>query len=211
MKRTSPVFLLVAVVVSLAATTATASGSTSTEERDGAALMAAVNSEQRSCRSLSAADLDKVGEYAMGLNFASSAQHEAMNARMTTMIGADGERQAHRAMGRSYSGCAAGGTSGAAGGGMMGSESSGPGTAGGYGSFGAGMMGGSPYGPAMMRAPGAADEGLGTGSVVLIALAAALLGGVAVAVVSPRLHRRPRAGSGPDGRAEVAPRSQPAT
>ena len=210
MRRPSVTPLLVAVTLALAAgpSTAVAAGSTASEERQGAALTAAVNAGERSCRSMSPADFDKIGEYAMGLNFTSTEQHEAMNTRMAAMMGADGERQAHRAMGRSYSGCGTdgrrGGTPGA---GMMGSGSADGGTAGGYGGFGAGMMRGSAYGPGATGTAVAVETGLGTGSVVLVALAAALLGGGLVAVMAPRLRRRPRApGTGAGGGAGATAR-----
>ena len=170
--RTGAVAVLTALaLVSLAPA---ASGSTASEERQGAALAKAVNGGQRSCGSLTPADFGEIGEYAMGLNFTSTQQHEAMNGRMTEMMGADGERQAHRAMGRAYSGCAGGGDEGgAAGGGMM-------------GSYGGGMMGGTAYGPAMMGGRYGVDDGLGTSSVVLVGVLSALLGGGLVALLLRR-------------------------
>lgn len=183
---------LVAVLTVLLATGAAAApawASTASEEQQGAALVKAVNEGQRSCRSLSETELDRVGEYAMGLGFTSSAAHEAMNVRMTVMMGVRGEQQAHRAMGRSYGGCVSG-ARGASGTGMMdGRNPSGPQMMGGYG---AGMMSGSAYGPGLTRSsPVAGDDGVGTGSVVVIALAAALLGAGLFAFVTSRPHRSP--------------------
>lgn len=160
--------------------------STASEERQGAALVRAVNEGQRSCGSLSATELDRVGEYAMGLGFTSSAAHEAMNQRMTTMMGPRGEQQAHQAMGRSYSGCAAAG--GETGSGMMGSWN--PPDTQMMGGYGAGMMSSSAYGPGTTRASAIAQgDGLGIGSVVVVALAAAMLGAGLFAFVMSRLHR----------------------
>lgn len=168
------------VAVSMGWASAPAWGSTASAERQGAALTKAVNTGERSCRSLSAAELDRIGEYAMGLGFTTGAQHDAMNARMRTMIGAAGERQAHRAMGGSYSGCAANaaqdGTSGTV---MMGRYGASP-----------TMMNGSDYGPGMARSTPADDGGLGTVPGVLIALAAAVLGAGLVAFALRRLPLR---------------------
>lgn len=175
------------VALSMGSATAPAWGSTASEERQGAALTKAVNTGERSCRSLSAGDLDRIGEYAMGLGFTTGAQHDAMNARMRTMMGADGERQAHRAMGGSYSGCAANAAQDATPGtGMMGRYGASP-----------SMMGGGDYGPGMMRSTQAGDGGLGTVPVVLIAFAAAMLGAGLVTFSARRLPSRPMSSAQP--------------
>ena len=171
--------------------------STASEEQQGAALAKALNAGDRSCGSLSATDFERIGEYAMGLNFATVAQHAAMNAHMRAMIGAGGEERAHRAMGRAYAGCGtAAQRSGTYGPGMMG------------GGYGSGMMGGTAYGPGMMNrdGTGAGAARLGNarsagghhdwsaGAVVGIAvLAAALAGGLVALLVTRRGRHRPAA------------------
>ena len=190
--RSADVVRLLAVMCTAAVVggaAAPAWGTTAQDERKGAALTRAVNAGERSCRSLSPAERERVGEFAMGLRFTSSDEHEAMNARMQTMMGPGGEQQAHRAMGSAWSGCGSGERRGATGE-MPGSP--GTGMMGGDGWGGAGMMDGTAYGPGMTRAAsGAADGGLGAGAVILIGVASALLGGALVAFAAPRLRRAP--------------------
>ena len=174
--------------------------STASEEQRGAALVKALNAGDRSCSSLSADDLESVGEYAMGLNFATVAQHDAMNAHMRSMMGTRGEQLAHQAMGRAYTGC---GTS------SQRSGAYGPGMMGGYGS---GMMGGTPYGPGMMRGGASAGgagasrlanatsgnghDGWSAGAIIGVAVLGAMLAGGLVAVLVTRAGRhRPAAGA----------------
>jgi putative membrane protein len=95
-----------AALLSLVAVPAIAS--TASEEQQGAALVKAINAGQRSCSSLSADDFERIGEYAMGLNFATVAQHDAMNQHMRQMMGPVGEASAHQAMGRAYARCPGG-------------------------------------------------------------------------------------------------------
>lgn len=178
----------VALIVSSASTPAVAS--TASEERQGAALVKAVNTQARSCKSLAPADLERIGEYAMGLSFTTTAGHDVMNRRMRAMMGARGSDQAHQAMGRNFGGCGSTGQNGSSGIGMMG----------GYGSSGSGMMGGSAYGPGMMGGNGGADgqalrtsddgQGLSTPAALLLAVLAAVLGAVLFALVAPRLKGR---------------------
>jgi len=178
----------VALIMSFAS--APALGSTASEEQQGAALVKAINTKARTCESLTSADLERIGEYAMGLNFTTAAGHDAMNRRTRAMMGARGSGQAHQAMGRTYSGCGSTGQDG----------SSGAGTMGGYGSSGSGMMGGSAYGPGMMGGNGQADgqavrssddgQGVSTMTAFLLAVLAAVLGAALFALVAPRLKGR---------------------
>lgn len=75
------------------------------EEAEGASVLREVERGDRSCSQLSAADFDHVGEYAMGRALGSPALHEAMNQRMTLMMGEAGETRMHVLMGRRYAGC----------------------------------------------------------------------------------------------------------
>jgi hypothetical protein len=110
---------------------ASALASLADEQRAGQALIAQLHAGTKTCRDLSAEDFDHIGEYAMFRALGSTSLHQAMNDRMTTMLGEQRESRMHQLMGERYTGCSAG-SSGAAGyGGMMGS----------------GMMGG-PYGSA---------------------------------------------------------------
>ncbi len=170
-----------AIALSLCVAAAPAAASTGSEERQGAALVKMLNSGKRSCKSLAPADFERIGEYAMGLNFIGSDQHAAMNRRMRTMMGGQGEERAHQAMGRAFSGCVTRGQQGRLGVGAMG----------GYGSSGA-MMGVGAYGPGMMNVDGraAVRDGTRPWAVVLIALLAGGLGAALSAFISPRLRRR---------------------
>lgn len=176
-----------ALALTLCVAAAPAAASTGSEEQQGAGLVETLNSGKRSCKSVTPAEFEHIGEYAMGLNFSGAAQHAAMNQRMRTMMGGRGEERAHQAMGRAYTGCLTGGQQGASGAGAMG----------GYGSSGA-MMGGSAYGPGMMnvdRRAAAVRDGTGLGAVVLIALLAGALGAALSALILPRLTRRGPAAS----------------
>jgi hypothetical protein len=109
-----------------------------------------------------------------------------MNRRMTAMTGAAGERRMHIALGHRYSGCPGGPATGWVG--PMGSMMSG--RAG--GSFGPGIMRrgeyenrGSRQGT-MMGIGGHNDSDISAMAVVLIALAAAALGGGLVALLQSR-------------------------
>lgn len=169
----------VALTVCFAAAPALAS--TASEEQQGAALVKALNTGKSSCKSLASTDFERIGEYAMGLNFTTAAQHDAMNQRMRAMMGAQGEEQAHQAMGRAYSGCVPSGQKGTYGAGMMD----------GYGSSGSGMMGGSAYGPGMMNGNGrGANHDMSTAAVIVIAVLASALGAALFALLAPRIKRR---------------------
>jgi hypothetical protein len=104
---------------------AVALASLADEQRQGGALVAQLRSGATSCGDLSAEDFDHIGEYVMGRALGSMSTHQAMNERMTLMLGERGEQRMHQLMGERFAGCAA--TSGAGGSvmgpGMMGGSS----------------------------------------------------------------------------------------
>lgn len=79
--------------------------SVAAEEADGARVLREIKAGDRSCAEVSASEFDHVGEYAMGRVLGSTAAHEAMNERMTRMMGEAGETRMHVLMGRRYAGC----------------------------------------------------------------------------------------------------------
>lgn len=103
-------------VVLLALMPVTASASLAGEQQQGRTLLQQLQSGAKSCDDLSDEDLDHIGEYVMWRAVGSTRTHEALNARMTAMMGDQAERGMHEAMGARAAGCS---TSAAAGPGMM--------------------------------------------------------------------------------------------
>lgn len=138
------------------------------EEQQGAALTESLRSRDQQCAEFSADDLGSIGEFAMGRYLGDTAAHARMNRRMVSMMGVAGSRRMHLALGRRYSGC--GSTS----------DSSwlAPMT---------GMMGGEYPGSMMAAGRHHGDTDIEALDVILIALAAAALGGGIAALA---LHRR---------------------
>jgi hypothetical protein len=152
-------FIAVATVALVTAIglSAAAAAETIDDEQRGAELAKAVSAGERSCDDLTGAELESIGEYAMGLRFADASDHEAMDERMRQMMGEAGVEAAHETMGRMAAGCKVSERDaylmmpqmmmGGYGGGMMGSGMMG------YGDGPRGMMGGgdgSRYGYGMM-------------------------------------------------------------
>lgn len=81
-----------AVALALSLTAAPAGASTASEEQQGAALVKALRVGTRSCKTFSATEFERIGEYAMGLNFATVARHDAMNRHMRAMMATQGEQ-----------------------------------------------------------------------------------------------------------------------
>lgn len=73
------------------------------EEAKGKELLGKLQANQIKCADLSDDNFDSIGEYFMGLMHGDS--HDAMNARITQMMGEEGEVQMHVAMGKRMSGC----------------------------------------------------------------------------------------------------------
>ena len=103
--------VVVLIAAGLAASAGPAVASVVDEQQAGQALAQQVQSGQRSCDSLSANDLDHIGEFVMGRMIGSTAAHEAMNGRMTAVLGATAESRMHQVLGARFVGCASGNTS----------------------------------------------------------------------------------------------------
>ena len=97
------------------------------EQRHGQDLIAQLNAGTKTCSELAAADLDHIGEYVMFKALGSTTLHQAMNDRMTQMMGEQGETRMHELLGARYAGCSTKGLGAPGSGSMMG---------------GGGMMGG---------------------------------------------------------------------
>jgi hypothetical protein len=112
------------IVAALAITATPALASVADEQQAGRALAQQVQSGKRPCDSLSAEDLDHIGEFVMGRMIGSTAAHEAMNARVTAVMGASAESRMHQVLGARFVGCTTNAGSGAnAYGPMMGNDS----------------------------------------------------------------------------------------
>lgn len=146
-----------------------------TDVQRGERLANEIGSGTRSCSELSSDDFELVGEYAMSLYLGNTARHEAMNQHMAVMMGTAGEERMHQALGYRYTGCPGGPAAGWIGpmGGMMSGAFHGE-----QGNYGTGMMGG--YRGGMMGFGGTGDGDVSVLGVVLIALAAAAVGGALV-------------------------------
>lgn len=114
--------LIVAVALVLLAPAASFA-SLADEQTQGRQLVAHVHSGAVSCKALSAEQLDHIGEYVMGRALGSTTAHQAMNDRMTLMMGGAAESRMHQVLGARYVGCSsaavAGGSGSGAGPGMM--------------------------------------------------------------------------------------------
>ena len=170
---------------------AAATAALAQEEKQGQGLAESVRSGEKPCSELAADDFELIGEFAMGQYLGSTDAHAAMNRRMTQMTGESGERRMHMALGYHYTRCQGGPASSWMGlmAGMM------------YGDYGPGMMGGNQggysgsmmgdnwsgrqgdYRGSMMGDDWHHDDDIAAWGVILIAFAAALLGGGVVALV----------------------------
>ena len=78
-------------------------GHTAREEAEGKAIWEKLQAKQLECKNLTDDNYASLGEYFMGQMVGSS--HEAMNTMMENMMGEEGEKQIHIAMGKRNSGC----------------------------------------------------------------------------------------------------------
>ncbi len=81
------------------------SSQTAKEETEGKAIWDKLLSKQLGCKNLTDDDFDVLGEYFMGQSIADSQRHALMNRTMVGMMGEQGEKQMHIAMGKRFSGC----------------------------------------------------------------------------------------------------------
>jgi hypothetical protein len=194
-RRISILLALVASILAIGASAACAS--LADEVNAGKAIAARVDAGTATCQNLSTSDFEHLGEYVMERMVGSRSPHEAMNARMDTIMGSENTDRMHQALGRRYTGCATTGSGGRdgmmGGGGTMGSS------AGGWGAMmGSGYVwmrngawqhmtradwqraGASMMGSSWMHA---GSGGWSTGAVIGVVLGALLLGGLAVYAV----------------------------
>lgn len=75
------------------------------EELEGRNFLQNLSDKTVTCSQLQDADFEKIGEYFMGQSIGDTSRHIAMNAMMKSMLGEQGEEQAHIAMGKRVSGC----------------------------------------------------------------------------------------------------------
>ena len=172
---------------------AAAFGDLSSEVAQGQEIANAVRSSQRDCSQLSGDQLELIGEYTMDSYLGNRQAHEAMNQHMVQVMGEAGERRMHQALGARFAGCAGASQTGWTGpmAAMMGAYGHG------YSGMGSGMMGGRDgnsgpggFGPHMHDH----DGGISGWAVAAIALGAALISGLAVALILVlRRADRPRA------------------
>lgn len=78
-------------------------GHTAREEAEGKAIWEKLQAKQVECKNLTNDNFESLGEYFMGQMAGGS--HEAMNNMMVRMMGEEGEKQMHIAMGKRNSGC----------------------------------------------------------------------------------------------------------
>ncbi len=100
--------VLLALVLAVLIVPSSAHASVADEQQQGQQLAEQVQSGQRPCRSLSPTDLDHIGEFVMGRMVGSTSAHQAMNQRMTQVLGEQTESRMHQALGARFVGCAAG-------------------------------------------------------------------------------------------------------
>lgn len=109
-----------AITAIAAAVLVAAAPAAASEADQGAQVLQQLQAGKTTCTKLTTTDFDHVGEYVMERMLGSASLHQAMNQRMTTMMGASGETRAHVYMGQRFSGCATGGAAPAGVGAMMG-------------------------------------------------------------------------------------------
>ena len=79
--------------------------STAQDEAAGKVIYDKLQSKQTTCQSLVDDDFDVLGDYYMGQQLGSTSIHASMNSMMTNMMGEEGEKQMHIALGKRLSGC----------------------------------------------------------------------------------------------------------
>lgn len=99
--------LILLLVVAASAAAASAATSLAGEVAAGEALSTRLQAGQVGCAELSDDDFNSLGEYVMNRMVGSPARHEALNARMAAVMGADSEARMHALMGQRYAGCRA--------------------------------------------------------------------------------------------------------
>jgi len=75
------------------------------EEQEGKNLLDDLSNKIIICSQISDSDFEKIGEYFMGQSIGDTSRHIVMNNMMKSMMGEQGEEQAHAMMGKRMSGC----------------------------------------------------------------------------------------------------------
>lgn len=206
-RRSARTLAAIVVITGLASLVGAPAGAAESAESRGQALLQAVDSGQRNCTDLSAADFEAVGELTMGRMLGSPRAHEAMDQLATQMMRAGGLERMHQVMGQRFAACGQpdfpggfgqmmsmtpgmGGTIGYSGGrSMMGGGGYGPGDQGpGGGAVGPGSMMGSDY----QSSAGDSDADDDPGGWMAVAMLVLILGAGALAYFLVR--RRPGTG-----------------
>lgn len=91
-------------ILAFLAIPATSQASLADEQRQGQQLITQLQAGAKTCGDLSADDLDHVGEYVMYSTVGSTGLHQAMNDRMTAMMGEPDESRMHQLLGQRYTG-----------------------------------------------------------------------------------------------------------
>src|SRR3989338_3704811 len=78
---------------------------TAGEEIEGKEIWNKLQTKQLECKNLTDEQYGSLGEYFMGQSIGNTQRHILMNQMMTSMMGEEGEEQAHIAMGKRLSGC----------------------------------------------------------------------------------------------------------
>lgn len=186
------ILILTSLTLAMSAALPPLAMATRAEERQGAALERDFRAGNQACSSLSAKQSELIGEYEMSRMIGDPAAHDAMNERISQMMGSQQEEQAHIFLAQRELGCTNGARPPASFGRMMGVAGSHRGD----GGMGRGMMGngGSAYGhysDGSRMMGDNTDDGWGAGMMVLVVLlGVALAAALAVGVV--KLARRPK-------------------
>ena len=85
--------------------TITLDNHTAQEEAEGKEVWDKLQAKQLECKDLTDDNYAVLGEYFMGQSIGNTQRHALMNQMMTSMMGEEGEEQAHIAMGKRFSGC----------------------------------------------------------------------------------------------------------
>lgn len=209
-----PVRAALVAVLLLAFMPGAAFASLADEQNQGQTLVAQVRSGVKACGDLSKEDFDHIGEYVMWRAVGSTRAHEALNQRMTLMMGAQAESRMHQLMGARAVGCSSAGAAGGAGSMMGGTGMMGSGTgSGGWGpmmrsSGYAWMSGGAWQHMSRQDWQRLQHQWFATGSTahhrggwsalaIIATVLAALLLGAAITVVRRRPSQRPPAAASP--------------
>ncbi len=78
---------------------------TAREEAEGKEIWEKLQAKQLECKNLTNDNYDSLGEYFMGQSIGNTQRHAIINQMMTNMMGEEGEKQMHIAMGKRLGSC----------------------------------------------------------------------------------------------------------